>query len=199
MADKDKRKKNDLTETILSLQNLLDDVSDESLETAAVSLDRPTAGSSRPQPRSMDDTSEFSTTGSMPGLVEPRRSATDIDSHFDMNIPPALPDDEDAENIPTLSDTIVAGEIPVLKEIVRLPDGSVMQEPPEVSLEEAMSSGSVPTPVGDAAEAAVDAIQIIFNRYHGKTIPVEVREELQQRIIDILKNTPGLDIPDSIL
>ncbi len=62
-----------------------------------------------------------------------------------------------------------------------------------------MSSGSVPTPVGDAAEAAVDAIQIIFNRYHGKAIPVEVREELQQRIIDILNSTPGLDIPDNIL
>ena len=66
-----------------------------------------------------------------------------------MNIPPALPDDEDEEMdyvIPTLSETIVAGDIPVLKEIVMLPDGTTIPEPAMISLEEALQSGNLPTP-----------------------------------------------------
>ena len=50
-----------------------------------------------------------------------------------MNIPPALPDEADDDEmdyvIPTLSETIVAGDIPVLKEIVQLPDGTTIPEP----------------------------------------------------------------------
>lgn len=138
-----------LSEAIRSLQSLLDDVSAdqvsrESLEASVIEA---------PIENKFEETIEFdsdSTGAALPFSSEAAGpSAVDIDSHFDMNIPPALPDDEDQEMedvIPTLSETIVAGDIPVLKEIVMLPDGTKIREPAMISLEEALQSGDLPTP-----------------------------------------------------
>jgi len=191
-----------LSEAIRSLQSLLDDVSAdqvsrESLEASVIEA---------PIENNFEETIEFdsdSTSAALPFSSEAAGpSAVDIDSHFDMNIPPALPDDEDEEMedvIPTLSETIVAGDIPVLKEIVMLPDGTKIREPAMISLEEALQSGDLPTPILDAAEAAADAIQIILARYRGKPVTPEVREKIKAAVKTILINSPELEIPDSII
>ncbi|MEN8712267.1 MAG: hypothetical protein ABF326_08725 [Arenicellales bacterium] len=191
-----------LSEAIRSLQSLLDDVSAdqvsrESLEASVIEA---------PIENKFEETIEFdsdSTSAALPFSSEAAGpSAVDIDSHFDMNIPPALPDDEDEEMedvIPTLSETIVAGDIPVLKEIVMLPDGTKIREPAMISLEEALQSGDLPTPILDAAEAAADAIQIILARYRGKPVTPEVREKIKAAVKTILINSPELEIPDSII
>lgn len=191
-----------LSEAIRSLQSLLDDVSAdqvsrESLEASVIEA---------PIENKFEETIEFdsdSTGAALPFSSEAAGpSAVDIDSHFDMNIPPALPDDEDEEMedvIPTLSETIVAGDIPVLKEIVMLPDGTKIREPAMISLEEALQSGDLPTPILDAAEAAADAIQIILARYRGKPVTPEVREKIKAAVKTILINSPELEIPDSII
>lgn len=186
-----------LSDAIRSLQNLLDDVSANQLiaEQASNKVDEPAA------------VEEYEETVEVPveDFDEPDTSARsdefDIDSHFDMNIPPALPDDDedDMDEIPTLSETIVEGDIPVLKEIVKLPDGSMIPEPAEISLEAAIQNGNLPTPISDAAEAAADAVQIILARYQGKPMTSEVREKLMSAIKEILANSPELEIPDSIL
>lgn len=188
-----------LSDAIRSLQNLLDDVSANQLiaEQASNKADEPAA---------VQEVEEYEETVEVPveDFDEPDTSARsdefDIDSHFDMNIPPALPDDEDdTDEIPTLSETIVEGDIPVLKEIVKLPDGSMIPEPAEISLETAIQNGNLPTPISDAAEAAADAVQIILARYQGKPMTIEVREKLMSAIQEILANSPELEIPDSIL
>ena len=188
-----------LSDAIRSLQNLLDDVS-------ANELIAKQAGNKADEPAAVEEVEVYEETVEVPveDFDEPDTSARsdefDIDSHFDMNIPPALPDDEDeADEIPTLSETIVEGDIPVLKEIVKLPDGSMIPEPAEISLETAIQNGNLPTPISDAAEAAADAVQIILARYQGKPMTSEVREKLMSAIKEILDNSPELEIPESIL
>jgi hypothetical protein len=186
-----------LSDAIRSLQNLLNDVSTEAVDAADEAVNETTVD------EIFEETVEFpheETIEVDPVTIEP--ASVDIDSHFDMNIPPALPDeDEEAEDvIPTLSETIVAGDIPVLKEIVRLPDGSTIPEPdPGITLEQAIDSDSLPTPVSDAAEAAADAVQIILARYRGKPLTSDVREEIKSAVTEILNNSPELEIPDSII
>ena len=186
-----------LSDAIRSLQNLLDDVSTKAIDAVDEAVNETT------DEEKFEETIEFAhddTVEVSPVITEP--ASVDIDSHFDMNIPPALPDeDEEADDvIPTLSETIVAGDIPVLKEIVRLPDGSTISEPdPGMTLEQAIDSGSLPTPVSDAAEAAADAVQIILARYRGKPLTSDVREEIKSAVTEILNNSPELEIPDSII
>lgn len=189
-----------LSDAIRSLQNLLDDVS-------ANELIAKQASNKADEPAAVEEVEVYEETVEVPvdDFDEPDTNARsdefDIDSHFDMNIPPALPDDEEDEtdDIPTLSETIVEGDIPVLKEIVKLPDGSMIPEPAEISLETAIQNGNLPTPISDAAEAAADAVQIILARYQGKPMTTEVREKLMSAIQEILANSPELEIPDSIL
>lgn len=189
-----------LSDAIRSLQNLLDDVS-------ANELIAKQASNKADEPAAVEEVEVYEETVEVPveDFDEPDTSARsdefDIDSHFDMNIPPALPDDDEdeADEIPTLSETIVEGDIPVLKEIVRLPDGSMIPEPAEISLETAIQNGNLPTPISDAAEAAADAVQIILARYQGKPMTADVREKLMSAIKEILANSPELEIPDSIL
>ncbi|NOY16330.1 MAG: hypothetical protein GXP23_05255 [Gammaproteobacteria bacterium] len=186
-----------LSEAIRSLQNLLDDVSTEIIDTADDAVIETTSD------ERFEETTEF--TPEETSEVKPvptEQVLVDIDSHFDMNIPPALPDeDEEIDDvIPTLSETIVEGEIPVLKEIVKLPDGSTIPEPdPNITLEMAIHSGTLPTPISDAAEAAADAVQIILARYRGKPLTSEVREEIKSAVAELLSNSPELEIPDSIV
>ena len=191
-----------LSDAIRSLQNLLDDVSAD--QASRGSHEAPEAEA--PVESKFEETIEFdseSTGAAIPVSTEDVvPSAVDIDSHFDMNIPPALPDEENEEmenKTPTLSETIVAGDIPVLKEIVMLPDGTKIPEPANISLEQAIQSGNLPTPVLDAAEAAADAIQIILARYRGKPLTPEVREKIKIAVKTILINSPELEIPDSII
>mgnify|MGYP001818460487 CR=1 FL=1 len=188
-----------LSDAIRSLQSLLDDVSaDQNIS------DEPGEPSTdTTEENKFEDTTEFDpeATDATASLTSAAADKTDIDSHFDMNIPPALPDeDEDVDDvIPTLSETIVEGDIPVLKEIVRLPDGSTIPEPPDIDLEEAIKSGNLPTPISDAAEAASDAVQIILARYKSKPLTPEVRQQLIAAVKEILINSPELEIPDSIV
>ncbi len=188
-----------LSDAIRSLQSLLDDVSaDQNIS------DEPGEPSTdTTEENKFEDTTEFDpeATDATASLTSATADKTDIDSHFDMNIPPALPDeDEDVDDmIPTLSETIVEGDIPVLKEIVRLPDGSTIPEPPDIDLEEAIKSGNLPTPISDAAEAASDAVQIILARYKSKPLTPEVRQQLIAAVKEILINSPELEIPDSIV
>ncbi len=189
----------ELSDAIRSLQSLLDDVStDENITDRSDASSADTSDESK-----FEDTTEFDpeATDATASLSSATADKTDIDSHFDMNIPPALPDDdEDLDDmIPTLSETIVAGDIPVLKEIVRLPDGSTIPEPPDIDLEEAIKSGNLPTPISDAAEAASDAVQIILARYKSKPLTPEVRQQLISAVKQILNNSPELEIPDSIV
>jgi len=190
-----------LSDAIRSLQSLLDDVSTDqrtllgtTVSAAESSIDN-----------KFEETLEFDSvsTGAAILVSSEEASAVDIDSHFDMNIPPALPDkaddDEMDDVIPTLSETIVAGDIPVLKEIVQLPDGTTIPEPAEISLDDALQSGNLPTPVSDAAEAAADAVQIILARYRSKPLSPEVRERIIATVTKILINSPELEIPDTIL
>lgn len=189
----------ELSDAIRSLQSLLDDVStDENITDRSDASSADTSDENK-----FEDTTEFDpeATDATASLTSATADKTDIDSHFDMNIPPALPDDdEDLDDmIPTLSETIVAGDIPVLKEIVRLPDGSTIPEPPDIDLEEAIKSGNLPTPISDAAEAASDAVQIILARYKSKPLTPEVRQQLISAVKQILNNSPELEIPDSIV
>ncbi len=181
-----------LSDAIRSLQNLLDDVSTDIDDVTDEAVDEPFEETTEFTP---EETSEVNSVTAEP-------ASTDIDSHFDMNIPPALPDEDEetSDVIPTLSETIVEGEIPVLKEIVKLPDGSTIPEPdPNMTLEMAIHSGSLPSPVSDAAEAAADAVKIILARYRSKPLTSEVREEIKSAVKEILANSPELDIPDSIV
>ena len=188
-----------LSDAIRSLQSLLDDVStDENItEQPRVTY------TDTPDANKFEDTTEFDpeSADATASLTSAAADKSDIDSHFDMNIPPALPDeDEDVDDmIPTLSETIVEGDIPVLKEIVRLPDGSTIPEPPDIDLEEAIKSGNLPTPISDAAEAASDAVQIILARYKSKPLTPEIRQQLVAAVKQILNNSPELEIPDSIV
>lgn len=189
----------ELSDAIRSLQSLLDDVStDENITDRSDASSADTSDENK-----FEDTTEFDpeATDATASLSSATADKTDIDSHFDMNIPPALPDDdEDLDDmIPTLSETIVEGDIPVLKEIVRLPDGSTIPEPPDIDLEEAIKSGNLPTPISDAAEAASDAVQIILARYKSKPLTPEVRQQLVSAVKQILNNSPELEIPDSIV
>ncbi len=189
----------ELSDAIRSLQSLLDDVStDENITDRSDASSADTSDENK-----FEDTTEFDpeATDATASLTSATADKTDIDSHFDMNIPPALPDDdEDLDDmIPTLSETIVEGDIPVLKEIVRLPDGSTIPEPPDIDLEEAIKSGNLPTPISDAAEAASDAVQIILARYKSKPLTPEVRQQLISAVKQILNNSPELEIPDSIV
>ena len=186
-----------LSDAIRSLQNLLDDVSSEVADTTNGAVNETTVD------EIFEETIEFTAEETIevnPVVTEP--ASVDIDSHFDMNIPPALPDeDEEMEDeIPTLSETIVEGDIPVLKEIVKLPDGSTIPEPdPDLTLETAIHSGNLPTPISDASEAAADAVQIILARYHSKPFTAEAREKIESAVTEILNNSPELEIPDSIV
>jgi len=191
-----------LSDAIRSLQNLLDDVSSEPVvvkktetpDTGVVTENR------------FEETVEFdmeSTTEDMAAEFEDTTTIA-IDSHFDMNIPPALPDEDEHEElddvIPTLSETIIEGDIPVLNEIVQLPDGNTIPEPdPNMTLEMAIQSGNLPTPISDASEAAADAVQIILARFHSKKLTPEVREQIKSAVTDILMNSPELEIPDTIV
>lgn len=196
--DKNSANGTHLSDAIRSLQDLLDDVSTEAIDAAGNDVGGSTEDEKFEETTEFDaeETSEVASTPTEAALV-------DIDSHFDMNIPPALPDeDEQADDdvIPTLSETIVAGDIPVLNEIVQLPDGSTIPEPdPNMTLEMAIHRGDLPTPVADAAEAAADAVKIILARYPAKPLTSEVREEIKSAIEKILKNSPELEIPDSII
>ena len=191
-----------LTDAIRSLQNLLDDVSAEQVniaETGAASSE----DVSEPQ---FDETTEFDmeTTHEDIAVDFDETSSMAIDSHFDMNIPPALPDEDEQKDvediIPTLSETIVEGDIPVLNEIVQLPDGNTIPEPdPNMTLEMAIQSGDLPTPVSDASEAAADAIQIILARFHSKNLTPEIREQIKEAVTEILLNSPELEIPETIV
>ena len=189
-----------LSDAIRSLQNLLDDVS-------ANELIAKQAGIKADEAAAIEEVEVYEETVEVPvdDFDEPDTSAMsdefDIDSHFDMNIPPAQPDEEEDEpdELPTLSESNVEGDIPVLKVIVKLPDGSMIPEPAEISLETAIQNGNLPTPISDAAEAAADAVQIILARYQGKPMTTEVREKLMSAIQEILANSPELEIPDSIL
>ena len=190
-----------LSDAIRSLQNLLDDVSSEqpSIKTAEPSVPEVTAVSQ------FDETTEFDmerTDAAIP--IAGDDDMIDIDSHFDMNIPPALPDEDDQEElddvIPTLSETIVEGDIPVLNEIVQLPDGKTIPEPdPNMTLEMAIQSGDLPTPISDASEAAADAVQIILARFHSKKLTPEIREQIKSAVTEILMASPELEIPESIV
>lgn len=195
--DKNSANGTHLSDAIRSLQDLLDDVSTEAIDAA----DNDVGGSTEDE--KFEETTEFDAEETSEVASTPTEAAlVDIDSHFDMNIPPALPDeDEQADDvIPTLSETIVAGDIPVLNEIVQLPDGSTIPEPdPNMTLEMAIHRGDLPTPVADAAEAAADAVKIILARYPTKPLTSEVREEIKSAIEKILKNSPELEIPDSII
>ncbi len=188
-----------LSDAIRSLQNLLDDVSAEAVNAADKTASDTTTD------EIFEETTEFAAEETIEvDTVDIETAAVDIDSHFDMNIPPALPDEDEDEEmndvIPTLSETIVAGDIPVLKEIVKLPDGSTIPEPdPDLTLETAINSGLLPTPVSDAAEAAADAVQIILARYHSKPLTAEVREKIESAVTEVLINSPELEIPDSIV
>lgn len=181
-----------LSDAIRSLQDLLDDVSPEVINKVDEAVDE-----------KFEETTEFeSEETSEVNTVTEEQASVDIDSHFDMNIPPALPDDDEQSDdvIPTLSESIVEGDIPVLKEIVKLPDGSTIPEPdPNLTIEMALQAGNLPTPISDAAEAAADAIKIILSRYHAKPLTSEVREEIKSAVEKILENSPELEIPDSIL
>jgi hypothetical protein len=189
-----------LSEAIRSLQNLLNDVSSEQVK---VKASKPSATIADTQ---FDETIEFDmerTDTAIPASTDDG-GIIDIDSHFDMNIPPALPDEDEqegAENvIPTLSETIVAGDIPVLNEIVQLPDGEMIPEPdPNMTLEMAIQSGNLPTPISDASEAASDAVQIILARFHSKKLTPEIREQIKAAVTEILMNSPELEIPDTIV
>ena len=68
-----------------------------------------------------------------------------------------------------------------------------------ISLDDALQSGNLPTPVSDAAEAAADAVQIILARYRSKPLTPEVRERIISTVTKILINSPELEIPDTIL
>ncbi len=181
-----------LSDAIRSLQDLLDDVSTDAIIAADEAVDEKFEETTEFAP---EETSEVSTVTEEPAAV-------DIDSHFDMNIPPALPDEDEQVDdiIPTLSESIVEGDIPVLNEIVKLPDGSTIPEPdPNLTLEMALLADNLPTPISDAAEAAADAVKIILARYHAKPLTSEVREEIKSVIAEVLKKSPELEIPDSIL
>ncbi len=181
-----------LSDAIRSLQDLLDDVSTEAFDTTDEAVDVKFEETTEFAP---DETSEVNTLTTEP-------ASFDIDSHFDMNIPPALPDEDEEMNdvIPTLSETIVEGDIPVLNEIVKLPDGSTIPEPdPNMTLEMAVHSGNLPTPVSDAADAAADAVMIILARYRSKPLTPEVRKEIKSAVTEVLNNSPELEIPDSII
>jgi hypothetical protein len=197
-----------LSDAIRSLQNLLDDVSTRPF-VAEESAASTTATTENSVENKFEETVEFDqeATSTFIPVATDNASAIDIDSHFDMNIPPALPDDEDEEEheemddmIPTLSETIVGGDIPVLNEIVQLPDGKTIPEPdPNMTLEMSIQAGGLPTPVSDAAEAATDAVQIMLARYRVKPLTPEVREQLMSAVTEILINSPELEIPDSIV
>jgi hypothetical protein len=186
-----------LSDAIRSLQDLLDDVSTDAIDSAEDVVGGTTVDEKFEETTEFDaeETSEVTT-------VTTDAAPVDIDSHFDMNIPPALPDEDEQNDdvIPTLSETIVEGDIPVLNEIVKLPDGSTIPEPdPNMTLEMAIQSGNLPTPIADAAEAAADAVKIILTRYPTKPLTSEVREEIKSAIEKILKDSPELEIPDSIV
>ena len=190
-----------LSDAIRSLQNLLDDVSTEQANITPVEPAVPEAAAVS----HFDETTEFDMERTETAIpVAPDDDIVDIDSHFDMNIPPALPDEDDQDEqddvIPTLSETIVEGDIPVLNEIVQLPDGKTIPEPdPNMTLEMAIQSADLPTPISDASEAAADAVQIILARFHSKKLTPEVREKIKSAVTEILMDSPELEIPETIV
>ena len=189
-----------LSDAIRSLQNLLDDVSTEQ---ANITTAEPTVPEAAAVSH-FDETTEFDMERTDIATPVAPDDIVDIDSHFDMNVPPALPDEDDQDEqddvIPTLSETIVEGDIPVLNEIVQLPDGKTIPEPdPNMTLEMAIQSADLPTPISDASEAAADAVQIILARFHSKKLTPEVREKIKSAVTEILMDSPELEIPETIV
>lgn len=182
-----------LSETIRSLQSLLEDVG----SAAAPPPYRTDADSS------FETTGEFENTAAGPAYGSGDTETFDIDSHFDMFIPPALhgddEDDDTADDIPTLSQAVAGGDIPVLKDVVQLPDGRQIPAPREISLDEAIAEGNLPKPASDAAEAAADAVHIILRRYECQPLTPEIRAAIIAAVSEILAAHPELEIPDSIV
>ena len=176
---KPNRKTEGLTDAIQSLQHLLDDV--------GASKATPIL---KPGEVPFDETGEFEITGIQSAFGSGEETAVDIDSHFDMSIPPDLPDDEfnQADNIPTLSESIVEGEIPVLMEAVRLPEGKTI-DIPAGSQDDNLSTGEGAAPaIADATEAAGDAVQIILKRYQLDQLSQEARLKLEHQVRQFLEN-----------
>ena len=175
---KPSRKQDGLSDAIQSLQHLLDDVGNQSSTPIL-----------KPGEPAFDETGEFDITGVQDTFVAGEESSVDIDSHFDMNIPPDLPDDEveSTDNIPTLSESIVAGEIPVLMEAVRLPGSDNLDVPGELDNLPGDTDRPART-LSDATEAAADAVQIILRRYRHEELSPEARQKLEQQVRQFLDN-----------
>lgn len=173
---KPSRKNEGLSDAIQSLQHLLDDVGTQ-----------PSTPIIKPGEPTFDETGEFEISGARDSFVAGENSSVDIDSHFDMNIPPDLPDDEaeSTDNIPTLSESIVAGEIPVLMEAVRLPGSENIAVPGE--MDDLSDDADRPArTLADATEAAADAVQIILRRYRHEELSPEARQKLEQQVRQFL-------------
>jgi len=185
---KPRRKTEGLTSAIKSLQHLLDDVgADEGKPAAAQGV-------------IFEETGEFELTSSLNAFDD---EETDdlalVDSHFDMSIPPALPDDdlEQTDNIPTLSETIVDGEIPVLMEAVRLPEGPAIEPAGKEKEYSDQPVKDIDPTIADATEAACDAVQIILRRYRHAALTPEERntlETLVQEFLEKIRKSPPEDI-----
>lgn len=166
-----------LTDAIKSLQHLLEDV--------GTSQDTPIL---KPGSDMFEETGEFEMTGIQPAFTDDNETPIDIDSHFNMFIPPALPDDGQEEiDIPTLSESIVEGDIPVLMEAVKLPDGKII----DAALRQdnwGKSTEELSPVMRDATEAARDAIKIILKRHHCEPLSQDASEVLEQQILQFLEN-----------
>jgi hypothetical protein len=173
---KPSRKTEGLNNAIQSLQHLLDDVG----TSQATPILKPGEGV-------FEETGEFEITGI--------QDAVDIDSHFDMSIPPDLPDGEfnQTDNIPTLSESIVAGEIPVLMEAVRLHEGSTIDISSGSQSQQTNTDDDTNHAILDATEAAGDAVQIILRRYHCDPLSQDAREKLEQQVRQFLENEVSKD------
>ncbi|HBE92839.1 MAG TPA: hypothetical protein DDW55_10035 [Gammaproteobacteria bacterium] len=176
---KPSRKTEGLTDAIQSLQHLLDDV--------GTSLSTPVL---KPGEAKFDETGEFEITGIQSAYTGGEETAIDIDSHFDMSIPPDLPDDErnQTDNIPTLSESIVEGDIPVLMEAVRLPGGRTIEIPSDGQEKQARTGDDAEHAISDATEAAGDAVQIILKRYRCEQLSQDARDRLEQQVRQLLEN-----------
>jgi hypothetical protein len=164
-----------LSDAIKSLQHLLDDVGTSK------------AASGAPLQDPFEETGEFELTGAIKALGGDD-DAQAIDSHFDMSIPPALPGDdlEATDNIPTLSESIVSGEIPVLMEAIRLPEGKTIDVPS--GRHEQPAADATPPAILDATEAAGDAVQIILRRYNHEPLSPQCRQQLESLVREYLES-----------
>ena len=177
---KPSRKTEGLSDAIQSLQHLLDDVGTQHSTPIL-----------KPGEPAFDETGEFEISGIQDAFDAGEPTLVDIDSHFDMNIPPDLPEGETeiTDNIPTLSESIVEGDIPVLMEAVRLPGGETLSVPGEHSpAGTAPGSDDPERTLSDATEAAGDAVQIILRRYRHQELSSEARATLERQIRQVLEN-----------